>query len=109
MKRMMVVVLLFSLIFSTGVKETFAAGQAWAVIDADTGRLLDGNNENVRLPIASLTKIWTAFTFIESGAKGDVLITPEAASAEGSSIYLQQGTVIDSDALALRFDAPIGE
>ena len=99
MKRMMVVVLLFSLIFSTGVKETFAAGQAWAVIDADTGRLLDGNNENVRLPIASLTKIWTAFTFIESGAKGDVLITPEAASAEGSSIYLKQGTVIDSDAL----------
>ena len=70
MKRMMVVVLLFSLIFSAGVKETFAAGQAWAVIDADTGRLLDGNNENVRLPIASLTKIWTAFTFIESGANG---------------------------------------
>ena len=70
MKRMMVVVLFFSLIFSTGVKETFAAGQAWAVIDADTGRLLDGNNENVRLPIASLTKIWTAFTFIESGAQG---------------------------------------
>ena len=27
--------------------------------------------------------------------QGDVLISPEAASAEGSSIYLQQGTIID--------------
>ena len=87
----------FSHLFvSAGVKEVAASGQAWAVIDADTGRLLDGHNENVRLPIASLTKIWTAFTFIESGAtSGDVMISPQAASAEGSSIYLQQGTIIE--------------
>lgn len=100
MKRMMVVVLFLSMLWSTGVKEVSAAGQAWAVIDADTGRLLEGHNENVRLPIASLTKIWTAFTFLESGIPaGDVLISPQAASAEGSSIYLQQGMRVDSEAL----------
>ena len=73
MKRAMIVVLFFTLLFGAGVKEVAASGQAWAVIDADTGRLLEGQNENVRLPIASLTKIWTAFTFIESGTEpGDV-------------------------------------
>ena len=91
---------IFHVILLAGVKEVAASGQAWAVIDADTGRLLEGHNENVRLPIASLTKIWTAFTFIESGtASGDVMISPQAASAEGSSIYLQQGMKIEADAL----------
>lgn len=83
----------------TTLPKSAAAGSAWAVIDADTGRLLDGSNENVQLPIASLTKMWTALTFIESGADGDVVISPAAASAEGSSIYSQQGAVMDSDAL----------
>lgn len=100
MKRVMAVVLFLSMLLSTGVKEASAYGQAWAVIDADTGRLLEGQNENVRLPIASLTKIWTAFTFLESGAPAeDVLISPQAASAEGSSLYLRQGMLIDAEEL----------
>ncbi|KAA0967042.1 D-alanyl-D-alanine carboxypeptidase [Sporosarcina sp. ANT_H38] len=88
------------LLVGGGQKEVAASGQAWAVIDADTGRLLEGQNENVRLPIASLTKMWTAFTFIESGKlPKDVIISPQAASAEGSSLYLPQGMMIDSYAL----------
>ncbi|CAM3059788.1 D-alanyl-D-alanine carboxypeptidase family protein [Filibacter tadaridae] len=99
MKRALIVVLFFTLLFSVGAKNA-AAGQAWAVIDADTGRFLDGQNENVRLPIASLTKIWTAFTVLESGVPNrEVLISSRAASAEGSSIYLKQGMTIDSEAL----------
>ena len=62
----MVIVLFVSLFVFVGGKEASAHG-AWAVIDADTGRLLNGSNENVRMPIASLTKIWTAFTVLESG------------------------------------------
>lgn len=93
-----VIVLFLSMMFTT-LPESEAAGSAWAVIDADTGRLLDGSNENVQLPIASLTKMWTALTFIESGADGDVVISPAAASAEGSSIYSQQGEIMASDAL----------
>jgi len=95
LKRALVIVLLISLFIVTGSKEA-SASQAWAVIDADTGRLLEGSNENVRLPIASLTKMWTAFTVLESGASLDKMpISPEAASAEGSSLYLPQGHVAD--------------
>lgn len=100
MKRALIVVLMLSLIIPAFPKSADAAGSAWAVIDADTGRLLDGSNENSQLPIASLTKIWTAFTFLESGhAKGEIPISSEAASAEGSSLYLEQGTSMDSEAM----------
>lgn len=76
-KRALLIVLFFSLFLGVSPKVA-AAGNAWAVIDADTGRLLDGYNETVQLPIASLTKVWTAFTFIESGvAAGEVTISPK--------------------------------
>lgn len=95
MKRALVIVLLLSLFIVASSKEA-SAHQSWAVIDADTGRLLGGSNENVRLPIASLTKIWTALTVLESGVPLDTLtISPAAASAEGSSTYLPQGHVAD--------------
>lgn len=88
-----------TVVIFTGETRT-SAHSAWAVIDADTGRLLIGSNEHVRMPIASLTKIWTAFTVLESGAPlGVTTISPAAASAEGSSIYLQQGTTADVEGL----------
>ncbi|MBB4823807.1 D-alanyl-D-alanine carboxypeptidase [Sporosarcina luteola] len=98
MRRAIAVMLFLVVLFAATPKEA-ASGQAWAVIDAETGRLLHGHNENARLPIASLTKIWTAFTFIESGATGPIIISPEAASAEGSSIYAKQGAKMPSEAL----------
>ncbi len=99
MKRTMVIVL-FVLLFVFASEKEAAAHQAWAVVDADTGRLLSGSNENVRLPIASLTKIWTAFTVIESGAPlGETTISAEAATSEGSSIYLKQGDVVEVENL----------
>lgn len=98
--RQAVAIVLFLSVLLAAVPKEAASGSAWAVIDAETGRLLDGSNENLQLPIASLTKIWTALTFIESGASdGEIVISPEAASAEGSSIYLEQGTKMDADTL----------
>lgn len=98
--RQAVAIVLFLSVLLTALPKEAASGSAWAVIDAETGRLLDGSNENLQLPIASLTKIWTALTFIESGAEdGEITISPAAASAEGSSIYLEQGTRMDADAL----------
>lgn len=100
MKRTFLVVLLLSLLLSAIPPRADTSGSAWAVIDADTGRLLAGSNENMPLPIASLTKIWTAFTFLESGqSSGEILISPKAASAEGSSLYLEQGTSMESEAM----------
>lgn len=98
--RRAVAIVLFLSVLLTAVPKEAASGSSWAVIDAETGRLLDGSNENLQLPIASLTKIWTALTFIESGAPdGEIAISPAAASAEGSSIYLEQGMKMDADAL----------
>ncbi|WP_438318350.1 D-alanyl-D-alanine carboxypeptidase family protein [Sporosarcina sp. FA9] len=99
MKRTVFIVLFMSLFLFIGSADA-SARQAWAVIDAETGRLLMGSNENVSLPIASLTKIWTALTVIESRSlSSEVIISPEAASAEGSSIYLQQDQVENVDGL----------
>lgn len=59
-----------------------------------------GENENVQLPIASLTKVWTAFTVLETGLPlGETEISSAAASSEGSSIYLAQGTKISVESL----------
>ncbi len=99
MRQAIAIVLFLSVLLTAFPKEA-AGGSSWAVIDAETGRLLAGSNEDLQLPIASLTKIWTALTFLESGAQdGEVVISPQAASAEGSSIYLEQGTQIDAEAL----------
>lgn len=79
---------------------TAAANSSWAVIDAENGRLLDGGNPHEQLPIASLTKIWTALTFIESGVQEQkTVISPRAASAEGSSVYLEPGSEVSTSEL----------
>lgn len=99
MKRVSILVLSLSLFFLSGIT-TAAAHSSWAVIDADTGRLLMGSNEHDQLPIASLTKVWTAFTVLESGLPlEDTTISSAAASSEGSSIYLEQGTKINVESL----------
>lgn len=99
LKRARVLVLFISLFVLFGA-EKVAANSAWVVIDADTGRMLKGSNEHVQLPIASLTKIWTAFTVLESAEPfGMTTISPAAASSEGSSIYLKQGTKINTEHL----------
>lgn len=71
---------------------TQAASASYAVIDAETGRLLEGSSPHERMPIASLTKIWTALIAIENSELDDeVTISQKAALSEGSSIYLEPG------------------
>ncbi len=68
------------------------AASSYAVVDAQTGRLLEGQAEDARLPIASLTKMWTALIAIENGRLDDmVTVSKRAAYSEGSSIYLEEG------------------
>ncbi len=75
-------------------------GSGYAVLDGDTGRVLIGSNSDERLPIASLTKIWTALVAIEnSDLQEEVVISPKAAMAEGSSIYLQAGETVTVETL----------
>ena len=74
-------------------KEGRITAKAWALVEATSGRLLLGENERDRRPMASTTKIMTALLVLEAGEDLDALITvpPEAAGTEGSSMHLGAG------------------
>ncbi|MFJ8261359.1 D-alanyl-D-alanine carboxypeptidase family protein [Rummeliibacillus sp. NPDC094406] len=92
MRRWIVVVLSCIIVLMPFEKTAEAATSSYAVIDADTGRLLIGMNEHEKLPIASLTKMWTAFVAVkESDLNTETTISKKATLSEGSSIYLVEG------------------
>lgn len=65
---------------------------SYALIDADSGNLICGRNESVRMGMASTTKIMTAIVAIENCPLDcTVTVSKEAEGVEGSSIYLKQG------------------
>lgn len=62
------------------------------VLDAGTGQVLFEKNADERCLIASTTKIMTGLLIAEGCDPEDtVVIPPEAAGIEGSSLYLQAG------------------
>ncbi len=77
-----------------------AQASSYAVIDADTGRLLKGAAPHAKAPIASLTKMWTALIVIEEAELSEmVTISKRAVMSEGSSIYLQEGDQVTVETL----------
>ncbi|MDE6472438.1 MAG: D-alanyl-D-alanine carboxypeptidase [Clostridia bacterium] len=61
-----------------------------AVVEASTMRVLLGENKDVRLEMASTTKIMTALVVIENvDLDSEFTIPDEAVGVEGSSIYLK--------------------
>lgn len=63
-----------------------------AVIDVQTGTTLFEKDADVRMGMASTTKIMTAICAIEEGNLDDIVeITEEMTNIEGSSIYLKVG------------------
>lgn len=65
------------------------------VIEATTGRIMSGKNYDVKLPMASTTKVVTAAIAVNSGKLDDIVTIPkEACGIEGSSIYLREGEKI---------------
>lgn len=62
-----------------------------AVIEQDSKRLLNGYNENQKLPMASTTKIMTAVLAIENipDLNLEVVVPSECVGIEGTSIYLK--------------------
>lgn len=78
----------------TGVKTASAkAVSSYVVIEQSTCKVLKGTNIHVRLPMASTTKIMTAYTVIKNEKNLDrkVTIPKDAVGIEGSSIYLKEG------------------
>lgn len=65
-------------------------------MELTTGRVLHESNADMKLPMASTTKILTAIIIIEDCNLDEVIKVPqEAVGVEGSSIYLAVGEEID--------------
>lgn len=70
------------------------------LIDADSGRVLYEQNADAQMLIASTTKILTALVAIREGQLSDVVtVSGNAASTEGSSMYLAAGEALTLEAL----------
>jgi D-alanyl-D-alanine carboxypeptidase (penicillin-binding protein 5/6) len=73
------------------------AAKAWAVVDGKTGKLLWGFHETEARPIASTTKIMTAWIILQRADKDPKLLDEEirfserAAATRGSSCRLKAG------------------
>lgn len=86
-------VMIASILFcgNSGPAKALSA-KAAALIDADSGEVLLVHNADERLPMASTTKIMTAFTAIEMGELDrEIEVKPEYTRVEGSSMYLKPG------------------
>ncbi len=90
--------LLFACVFSSPFTEKKAIAQgevskAECVMEKNSRRILYEWRGDVRLPMASTTKIITAATVLSlcDDLTQTVLIPPEAEGVEGSSVYLKKG------------------
>lgn len=69
--------------------------KAYALAEIDTGRLIASKNAETCLPMASTTKIMTAFVAIRSNRLNDeITVTEEDVKVEGSSLSLRAGDVM---------------
>ncbi|HVN97007.1 MAG TPA: D-alanyl-D-alanine carboxypeptidase family protein [Syntrophorhabdaceae bacterium] len=71
--------------------------QAYIVTEANTGKVLEGENANAKRPPASITKLMVACIVMEKLATGAVKLTDripisrEASKIGGSQVYLKEG------------------
>ena len=75
--------------------ENYVEAKAECVMDLNSRRVLYEARGDLRLPMASTTKILTAATVLDniSDLKEEVKIPSEAAGVEGSSAYLKAGDI----------------
>lgn len=92
------VLLLVQLPASQAVDTSAAAA---VLMDGDSGRVLYQSNPHERRLIASITKLMTALTALESGHRLDEVVTidPAWVGVEGSSIYLRAGEEVRLETL----------
>lgn len=101
--RLTALLLLFLIVsvvaLSASVTDAFAedvttnnSGSSFIVIEKNSGRILAGNNINLRMEPASTTKIMTAICVLENCNIDDYISIPKSAeNTDGSSIYLKCG------------------
>ncbi len=101
MRKSLAIFLLVSIVFSSAIgKKSFVKvsaatqeSQAECVMELNSRRVLYEYRGDVRLPMASTTKIVTAATVLSlcKDVKKELSIPAEAEGVEGSSVYLKAG------------------
>lgn len=73
-------------------KSIASSASAMALIECTSGKLISSLNADIKLPMASTTKIMTALVVLENCDPEELVMIPdEAVGIEGSSIYLERG------------------
>jgi D-alanyl-D-alanine carboxypeptidase (penicillin-binding protein 5/6) len=78
-------------------KEPQTPYKAYIVVEANTGKVLDGENIDIKRPPASITKLMVACIVMEKLATGGVKLTDQitvsknASNIGGSQVYLSEG------------------
>lgn len=100
--KILTVCLVFSYVFTVftptffipfiGKADSYLEGKAECVMELNSRRVLYEKNGDIRLPMASTTKILTAITVLENynTIEKEILIPEQAVGIEGSSVYLKK-------------------
>ena len=84
----------FSINIENKSSYAFSVSKGEIVLEQSTKRVLYENNADLKLPMASTTKIITCITAIENADLDDeVKVTSKTCNIEGSSIYLKDGDI----------------
>lgn len=87
-----IAIILTALIFASVPFASFAESGAFLVMDGRFGLVLEQENGDRRLPMASTTKIMTALVVLENTTLSETFMIPqEAVGIEGSSLYIKAG------------------
>ncbi|MDR0987089.1 MAG: D-alanyl-D-alanine carboxypeptidase [Ruminococcus sp.] len=84
------------------------SAKAAVLIDAKTGQIVYGKNENERLPMASTTKIMTTLLMLESGGLDTEFVMGPEILVEGSSMGLLEGDLVSKLDLCYGMMLPSG-
>jgi serine-type D-Ala-D-Ala carboxypeptidase (penicillin-binding protein 5/6) len=78
---------------SENIEEISTSAKSMCTIEGNSCRLLYSKNKDLKLPMASTTKIITAITALELNKDIDtkILIPDEAIGIEGTSMYIKKG------------------
>ena len=98
-KLLLALVLLAWLCPGARASEAFSVAAKGAVlIDADSGRILFGQNENLKLPMASTTKVMTTLLALENASLDEqVTAGKNASGVTGTSLYLSEGETLSME------------
>ena len=101
MKKVLCVLMSLAVLMLSTYCVSGISASAAVVINGDSGDILYSHNSDVRLPMASTTKIMTALVLLENCKNLDeeIVTTKEMVTVEGSSMGLLPGDLVSYRAL----------